>query len=420
MKRIFALVDCNNFYVSCERLFRPDLRGRPVVVLSNNDGCVVSRSNEAKALGVGMGVPFFKIRDLVEQQGVVAFSSNYALYGNLSARVMTVLRDFAPRQEVYSVDECFLDLSGVPGSLAAQGRKIKAEVQRLVGIPVSVGIAPTKTLAKLANWAAKKHTRSGVAVMTRSEQIEALLHHAPVNEVWGIGRRMFEELGGMGVVTAWQLTQQDPKALRRLFSVTLEKTLRELRGERCYALEEGAEPKKMIACSRSFSARVSELPVLREAVASYVARASEKLRAQGDYACALQVFIQTGQFNENERRYANSATVPLLIPSSDTRDLVAASLAGLERIYRPGFRYLKAGVVLMDLVPPDLVQADLFASAPRAGSERLMVAMDRINAEFGRGTLRPGRVPAAPMWSMKQDLKSPLYLSRWSDLPVAQ
>lgn len=294
---------------------------------------------------------------------------------------------------------------------------IKAEVQRLVGIPVGVGIAPTKTLAKLASWAAKKHTCSGVAVMTRPEQIEALLRFAPVNEVWGIGRKMFEHLGGMGITTAWHLTQQDAKALRRMFSVTLEKTIRELRGEFCYALEEGPEPKKMIACSRSFSSRVTDLAPLSEAVASYATRAAEKLRVQGAYVCALQVFIQTGQFNENERRYANSATVPLLIPSSDTRDLVAAALAGLERIYRPGFRYLKAGVVLMDLVVPGLAQTDLFAPAPREGSDRLMAVMDRVNSEFGRGTLRPGRVPITPAWGMKREMKSPGYTSNWSDLP---
>lgn len=331
---------------------------------------------------------------------------------------MAVLREFAPRQEIYSVDECFLDLTGVPGSLAAQGRKIRAEVQRLVGIPVGVGIAPTKTLAKLANWAAKKHTRGGVAVMTRQEQIGALLQHAPINEIWGVGRQLFEQLGGMGIVTASQLAEQDPKVLRRQFSVSLEKTLRELRGEVCYAIEEGPAPKKMIACSRSFSDRVTELSALREAVASYAARAAEKLRAQGDYACALQVFIQTGQFNERERRYANVATVPLLTPSADTRDLIAAALAGLDRIFRPNFLYLKAGVVLMDLVAPGLAQVDMLAPAPRPGGERLMAVMDRINAEFGRGTLRPGRVPKSPGWSMRQQLKSPGFLTRWSDIPV--
>ncbi|MCY1264121.1 Protein UmuC [compost metagenome] len=417
MRRVFALVDCNNFYVSCERLFRPDLRGRPVIVLSNNDGCVVSRSNEAKALGIGMGVPYFKIRELVEEEGVVAFSSNYALYGNLSARVMNVLRDMGPRQEVYSVDECFLDLTGVPGSLAAIGRRIKAEVQRLVGIPVGVGIAPTKTLAKLANWAAKKHTRSGVAVMTRPEQIEALLKHAPVDEVWGIGRKMSEHLSGMHIATAWQLTQQDAKAMRRVFSVSLEKTIRELRGELCYALEQGPEPKQMITCSRSFSARITELGPLREAVASYASRAGEKLRAQGHFAGALQVFLQTGQFNDKERRYANAATVQLLTPSSDTRDLVSAALGGLGRIYLPGYRYQKAGVVLMNLVEPGLAQTDLFAPAPRTRSKELMAVMDRINAEWGRGTVRTGRIPATPAWRMKQELRSPGYVSQWGELP---
>ncbi|WP_236202289.1 DinB/UmuC family translesion DNA polymerase [Pseudomonas pseudonitroreducens] len=353
------------------------------------------------------------------EHGPVLIDFLLHINGNLSARVMAVLREFAPRQEIYSVDECFLDLTGVPGSLAAQGRRIRAEVQRLVGIPVGVGIAPTKTLAKLANWAAKKHTRGGVAVMTRQEQIGVLLQHAPINEIWGVGRRLFEQLGGMGIVTASQLAEQDPKMLRRQFSVSLEKTLRELRGEVCYALEDGPAPKKMIACSRSFSDRVTELSALREAVASYAARAAEKLRAQGDYACALQVFIQTGQFNERERRYANAATVPLLTPSADTRDLIAAALAGLDRIFRPSFRYLKAGVVLMDLVAPGLAQVDMFAPAPRPGGERLMAVMDRINAEFGRGTLRPGRVPPIPGWGMRQELKSPGYMSQWSEIPSA-
>ncbi|PWU32081.1 DNA-directed DNA polymerase [Pseudomonas sp. RW407] len=253
--------------------------------------------------------------------------------------------------------------------------------------------------------------------MRRPEQVSALLQHAPINEVWGVGRRLFEQLGGMGVATAAQLAEQDPKALRRMFSVTLEKTLRELRGEVCYVLEDGPAPKKMIACSRSFSERVTELAALREAVASYAARAAEKQRAQGEYACALQVFIQTGQFNERERRYANVATVPLLTPSSDTRDLVATALAGLDRIFRPSFRYLKAGVVLMDLVAPGLAQTDMFAPAPRPGGERLMAVMDRINAEFGCGTVRPARVPPAPGWRMKQELKSPAYVSRWDEIP---
>ena len=295
MPRVYALVDCNNFYVSCERLFRPDLRGLPVVVLSNNDGCVVSRSNEAKALGIGMGEPYFKIRDLIEPHGVEVFSSNYALYGNISARVVNVLREMAPRMEVYSIDESFLDLTGVHRPLAAYGRLIKAEVERLTGMPVGVGVSTTKTLTKLANWAAKKHSQSGVVVATRTEQQQALLKAAPVGEVWGVGRQMQKHLAGMNITTAWDLAQQDAKSMRKLFSVVVEKTIRELRGEPCYGLDEGPEPKQMIACSRSFSERVTELEPLREAVACAQMYFHEdwrdpanKAKVHGSYALLLR------------------------------------------------------------------------------------------------------------------------------------
>ena len=414
----FALVDCNSFYVSCELLFRPDLRGRPVVSLSNNDGCVVSRNNEAKALGIAMGQPYFQLRDLVEHHGLIAFSSNYALYGNLSARVMSVLRDLAPRIEVYSIDEAFLDVTGLREPLPLYGRRVKAEVQRLTGIPVGVGIAPTKTLAKLANWCAKKHTRSGVVDLSDPARQEKLLRLAPVGEVWGIGRKLSAKLEAMNVATAWDLAQQDTALIRKAFSVVVEKTVRELRGESCFPLGDGPEPKKMIACSRSFSERVTDLEGLREAVASYTSRAAEKLRAQGDYCRLLHVYIRTSGFNPNEPHYGRTASVPLPCPSHDTRDLVQAALAGLESIYRPGYRYQKAGVVLMEFVSPGQIQGDLFAPAPRPGSEALMATLDKINARMGRGTVRLARVPAAPGWGMRQELKSPGYVSRWSDLPT--
>ena len=414
----FALVDCNSFYVSCELLFRPDLRGRPVVSLSNNDGCVVSRNNEAKALGIAMGQPYFQLRDLVEHHGLIAFSSNYALYGNLSARVMSVLRDLAPRIEVYSIDEAFLDVTGLQEPLPLYGRRVKAEVQRLTGIPVGVGIAPTKTLAKLANWCAKKHTRSGVVDLSDPARQEKLLRLAPVGEVWGIGRKLSAKLEAMNVATAWDLAQQDTALIRKAFSVVVEKTVRELRGESCFPLGDGPEPKKMIACSRSFSERVTDLEGLREAVASYTSRAAEKLRAQGDYCRLLHVYIRTSGFNPNEPHYGRTASVPLPCPSHDTRDLVQAALAGLESIYRPGYRYQKAGVVLMEFVSPGQIQGDLFAPAPRPGSEALMATLDKINARMGRGTVRLARVPAAPGWGMRQELKSPGYVSRWSDLPT--
>lgn len=412
----FALVDCNSFYVSCELLFRPDLRGLPVVVLSNNDGCVVSRSNEAKELGIAMGEPYFKLRDLIALHGIEVFSSNYALYGNLSTRVMSVLRDLAPRIEVYSIDEAFLDITGLREPLPVFGRRVKAEVQRLTGIPVGVGIAPTKTLAKLANWCAKKHTRSGVVDLSDPARQEKLLRLAPVSEVWGIGRKLSAKLEAMNVATAWDLSRQEPTFMRKCFSVVVEKTVRELRGESCLALGESAEPKQMIACSRSFSERVTDLDDLREAVASYTSRAAEKLRAQGDYCRLLQVYIRTSGFNPNEAHYGRSASVPLPCPSHDTRDLVQAALAGLESIYRPGYRYQKAGVVLMELASPGQIQGDLFAPPPRPGSEALMATLDRINARMGRGTIHLARVPATPGWGMRQELKSPGYVSRWSEL----
>ena len=417
MRPVFALVDCNNFYVSCERLFRPDLRGAPVVVLSNNDGCVISRSNEAKALGIAMGEPYFKLRDLIEAHGVQVFSSNYALYGNVSSRVVSVLREMAPRMEVYSIDESFLDLTGFHRPLSAYGRMIKAEAYRLTGIPVGVGISTTKTLAKLANWAAKRRSQSGVVVATRADQQRALLRDAPLGEVWGVGRKLQKHLGDMGLATAWDLAQQDPATMRKRFSVVMEKTIRELRGEACYALEEGPEPKQMIACSRSFSERVTELEPLREAVATYASRAGEKLRSQGDLCQLLQVYIRTGVFNPNEKQYARTASVPLPFPSNDTRDLVAAALAGLESIYLPGYRYLKAGVVLMNLVSPGHVQGDLFAPSPRPRSQELMGVLDRVNGQMGRGTLRLARVPQAAGWAMRQSMKSPGYVSCWTELP---
>ena len=412
----FALVDCNNFYASCERLFRPDLRGFPVVVLSNNDGCVVSRSSEAKALGIAMGEPYFKLRELIALHGIEVFSSNYALYGNLSARVMSVLRDLAPRIEVYSIDEAFLDVTGLQEPLPLYGRRVKAEVQRLTGIPVCVGIAPTKTLAKLANWCAKKYSRSGVVDLSDPARQEKLLRLAPVGEVWGIGRKLSAKLEAMNIHTAWELSRQDPAFMRKCFSVVVEKTVRELRGESCLALGESAEPKQMIACSRSFSERVTALEDLREAVASYASRAAEKLRAQGDYCQMLQVYIRTSGFNPNEPHYGRSANVPLACPSHDTRDLVQAALAGLEAIYRSGYRYQKAGVVLMEFASPGQIQDDLFTPPPRPGSEALMDTLDKINARMGRGTVRLARVPETPGWGMRQELKSPGYVNRWSEL----
>ncbi len=414
---MFALVDCNNFYVSCERLFRPELHGRPVVVLSNNDGCTVSRSNEAKALGVKMGEPYFKLRDLVDRHGLIACSSNYALYADLSGRVMRTLRTMAPRIEVYSIDEGFLDLEGMQGDLEQLGREIRSRVFREVGIPVGVGIAPTKTLAKLANWGAKKWPATGGVVDLRDPARQRrLLALADACEVWGIGRKISARLNTMGVSTALQLAEFDRKTLRRMFNVNVERTARELAGEACFALEEGPEPKQMIACTRSFGERKHTLQELQEAVAGYATRASEKLRGQRHLCQAIQVFIRSSPFDQRGEAYSRGVCVALPFPSADTRDLVAAALSGLQSIYRPGPAYAKAGVILMDFVEPGRFTPDLFAPAPRSGSERLMAAIDAINAKQGRGTVRPARLAPDQGFSMKRERLSPRFTTSWAEL----
>lgn len=413
----FALVDCNNFYVSCERLFRPELRGRPVVVLSNNDGCAVSRSNEAKALGIKMGTPYFELRDLETREGLIACSSNYALYADLSSRVMRTVASMTPRIEVYSIDEAFADLQGVQGDLEQLGRGIRARILRDVGMPVGVGIAPTKTLAKLANWAAKKWPATGGVVDLRDPvRQRRLLALAEVGQVWGVGRRISAHLGEMGVTTAAQLSQFDLKTIRRRFSVNLERTARELNGERCFELGESPDPKKMIACTRSFGQRKFALVELQEAVTGYVTRAAEKLRGQQQLCQALQVFVRSSPFDERGEHYSRSVLVQLPFPTCDTRDLVAGALEGLAGIYRPGPAYAKAGVILMDFVERGRFTPDLFAPAPRHGSDRLMAVVDAINAKQGRGTIRPARLAADQGFSMKRERLSPKFTTDWGEL----
>jgi DNA polymerase V len=414
---MFALVDCKNFYVSCEQLFRPELRGKPVVVLSNNDGCAVSRSNEAKALGIKMGEPYFKLRDLVAREGLITCSSNYALYADLSSRVMRTLRTMAPRVETYSIDEAFLDLQGFQGDLDQLGREIRAKVLREVGIPVGVGIAPTKTLSKLASWASKKWPATGGVVDLRAlARQKRLLALADVAEIWGVGRRTSAHLAEMGVTTAAQLSQFDLKTLRRRFNVNLERTARELAGEPCFALDDGPEAKQMIACTRSFGERKFTLEELQLAVTGYATRAAEKLRVQRHLCQVLQVFVRTSPFDERGEHYSRSTIVQLPYPSSDTRDLVAGALEGLAGIYRHGPAYAKAGVVLMDFVQPGRFTPDLFAPAPRPGSERVMAVMDAINAKQGRGAIRPARLAADQGFSMKRERLSHRYTTSWSEL----
>lgn len=415
---IYALIDCNSFYCSCERVFRPELARTPIVVLSNNDGCVVSRTPEAKALGIKMGVPWFQIRQAFEAAGGMAFSSNYALYGDLSERVMTVIEGMVPALEVYSIDEAFSELTGVVGDLEALGREIRAQVLACTGIPTGVGIGPTKTLAKLANYAAKKWQRQtgGVVDLRCPERRAKLLAVTPVGEVWGVGRRLTERLGAMGIKTAGDLAGADVWSLRKQFSVLLEKTARELRGTACLELDDPAPPKQEICCSRMFGQRLSRIEPIREAVATYAARACEKLRAQRSVCKRVRVSIRTGMFNPDEPKFARGVLCELPYPSDDTRLITHAALVGLEQIYRPGFTFAKAQVLLMDLCQRGEYTDDLFAATQPAASEKVMAVLDAVNAKWGRGTLRPGIVPPTPAWGMRREMMSQSFTTRLDQL----
>lgn len=423
---IFALVDCNNFYASCEKLFDPTLKHTPVVVLSNNDGCVVARSAEAKALGVPMGAPWFQIREAAERQGVVAYSSNYGLYADLSNRVVEVLSGFSPNVEVYSIDESFLDLSGFAGverDLDAYGQRIRQRVADWLGLAVCVGIAPTKTLAKLANHCAKKRLAGSAGVcdlmVLSDDEMSRLFATLDVAEVWGVGRKIAHRLDEMGIRTVEALRTADPDLIRRRFSVVLERTVRELRGLSCLALEELAPAKQQIMSSRSFSRLLTERRDLEEAIASYMARAAEKLRRQGCLAGAVQVYIRTNIFKPDAPQYQQSMTLPLPRPTDDTRLLTRWALRILRRIFRDGYAYHKAGIMLFDLVPLHQRQASLFDSAPEAGdrSQALMQTLDQINARYGRRTLHFAAEGVARSWQMRRNRLSPGYTTRWEELP---
>lgn len=420
-----ALVDCNNFYVSCERVFNPKLEGKPVVVLSNNDGCAVARSNEVKALGVKMGEPWFKLEKLAKQHGIIALSSNYSLYGDLSARVMSILATFSPKQEVYSIDECFLDLDGfAPEALADYGQTIRKTIRRNVGIPVCVGIAETKTLAKLANHCAKKGLagRDGVCDFGRLTDIELsrLFASLPVGDIWGVGRKITERLLAMGVETVEDLRIANPNKIRQQFSVVVERTVKELNGIPCIELEDVGTPRQQIMVSRSFGQEVSNFDDLSESVAYFATSAAEKLRKDGSVAASICVFIRTNPHKESPQ-YQRSVVVPMSQPTDDTVQLVNAATRGLREIYRMGFGYKKSGVLLMELQPKGLVQAALFdAPAEQAKSAKLMQVMDSINRRMGKGSLTIAASGTRQRWAMRRDRKSPNYTSDWDELPIAQ
>ncbi|MCW9181341.1 Y-family DNA polymerase [Klebsiella pneumoniae] len=417
---MFALCDVNSFYASCETVFRPDLKGRPVVVLSNNDGCVIARSAEAKAI-VKMGEPYFKQKDQFRRHGVICFSSNYELYADMSNRVMTTLEELSPRCEIYSIDEAFCDLTGVRNcrNLTDFGREIRETVLRRTHLTVGVGIAQTKTLAKLANHAAKQWQRQtgGVVDLSNIEKQRKLMGALTVNEVWDVGRRISKKLEAMGIKTVLQLADTDIRFIRKHFNVVLERTVRELRGEPCLGLEEFAPVKQEIVCSRSFGGRITEYHEMRQAICSYASRAAEKLRGEHQYCRFISAFVKTSPFALNEPYYGNSASVKLLTPTQDSRDIIAAATRCLDAVWKDGHRYQKAGVMLGDFYSQGVAQLNLFDdNAPRQNSGKLMEVLDHLNAKNGRGALYFAGQGIQAAWQMKREMLSPRYTTRYSDL----
>ena len=413
---IFALVVVNNFYVSCERAFQPQLEHVPMVVLSNNDGCAVARSAEVKALGVKMGTPWFKKKELAREHGILAFSSNYTLYADMSNRATAVLRDFSPDIEVYSVDESFLWVESVAhlyGGVTAMGQQIRQRVKQWTGLPVCVGCGPTKTLAKIANHLAKKNAEfEGVCdlhAILRPERLQ-WMSQLEVGEVWGVGRRIAKRLNAMGVETVLDLRNTSIKEIRAQFGVVMERTCNELRGISCLDLEDVAPAKQQIMSSRSFGSPVTTLAELREAVASYVTRAAQKLRAQQSVSAAVHVFIQTNRFKESDLQYSEGLLLPLPEPTDDTRLLTQAAILGLGLIFKPGYQYKKAGIMLTLISDKAKRQQTLFDDPlQRAQSANLMAAMDAINAQFGRDTVTTGAYGTEKRWAMRSENRSPRF-----------
>lgn len=420
---MYAIVDCNNFFASCERLFRPDLEGKPIVVLSNNDGCIISRSAEAKKLGVKMGVPYFEARALIEHHGVHVFSSNYILYGDLSNRVMQTLHELVEEVEQYSIDEAFLQLpeihSNDPETFC---RSIKATVEQWTGMPVSIGIAPSKTLAKVANRISKKYKGyKGVFILDTPERTEKVLEATPVNEVWGVGRRLTLKLCDYGIYNALQLRNMNDGLARKLMGVTGLRTVQELRGIPCYFDDAVPEVRKGILSSRSFGKAVDNLEDLREAVSTFTARAAVKLRRQGSAASAVGVFVYTDKSKRSWSAH-NAGMSSLSTPSDNTGELIRHALSALQGIYEKGVRYKKAGVMFTGIVPRDQVQLNVFDSADHAKQSKLMPVFDRINLKMGPGTLlyavngisKEGE--EKKNWLMRSEKRSPCYTTRWDEL----
>lgn len=415
---MYALVDCNSFFASCEQIFRPDLRGKPVVVLSNNDGCVVARSREAKALDIPDLHAYFKIKPYLEQHNVAVFSSNYELYGDISNRVADVLQEYTPQMEVYSIDESFLLLDGISTNYVEYGKRIKHRVWRDVRMPVCVGVGETKTLSKLANHIAKKsHRLEGVCVLDKPEEWNRVFKKLPVDKVWGVGRRISKRLHVMGIYSVYDLKRASPKLLRREFSVDLERTICELNGERCLAFAEDTPAKQQIFSTRSFGQKVYDIQGLHQAVSQYATRAANKLRRQQSLVSVVLVFIETSRFHHTplHRRHV----VQLPYPTNDTRTIIQAVKAGVDKIFVPDNPYCRAGVGLIEIIPEAHLQLNFFNAYQSAKSEELMKIVDTIN-QGNQNNISFASSGIDPYWKMQRKLKSPAYTTQLADLPKVQ
>ena len=422
MQEVFGLIDCNNFYVSCERVFRPDLEGVPVIVLSNNDGCAVARSNEAKALGIKMGDPEFKLRELIRRENIRVFSSNYALYGDLSRRVGDTLSSMVPTVEAYSIDESFLNLGEFNSrEVEPLARELRERVLRWVGIPTCVGIAPTKTLAKVGNFIAKTRPQfAGVCDLRSAAVRSELLPTVPVEEVWGIGGASAAKLAKLGIQTAADLAALEPDDARALMTVTGGRTVYELRGISCIPLELLEPTRKGIAVTRSFGKPVTEWTEMREALASYATRAAEKMRRYKVAADNLFVFMHTNTFN-NDPFYSNGASARFPATTNDTGEVVGLAIRLGERLWRDGFRYAKCGVMITELLPEETRQPALWGDLDRERRERVWKTMDKLNASLGRNTVRVlSAGPKDGAWKLRAEYRSPRWTTRWDELPMAR
>lgn len=412
--KMYALVDGNNFYVSCERVFNPKLEGKPVVVLSNNDGCIISRSNEAKALGLKMAEPVFKRKEIIEKNNVVVFSSNYTLYGDMSNRMMKTLQTFSPDIEVYSIDEAFINLKGIQADFTEYAKLIKATIQKNIGIPVGVGIANTKTLAKIANKIAKR--QNGVFVIDSERTRDWALRNTPIEDVWGIGRQYSKMLMKLGINTAYDFSQLDASWVRGKMSVVGQRTRDELLGQPCIALDTIIKAKKNIATTRAFGKKLSDINIIAEAVASHAVRCAEKLRKQKSVASLLTIFIHSDPFSENEKYIYKSLTITLSRASSTNHELVKAALTGLKRIYEPNILYKKTGIIVSEISSESYVQGNLFEENNSAQLKEISKITDLLNSRFGKDKVKLAVQGSSKDWKLRQEKLSPRYTTRWDEL----